>query len=304
MVTPTFRPGTPDDTRAIYDVFVQSIGDFERRGGTSDGDNVWFDPGWVARFWERRGPLFDHLARTAEGCWIAERDGQVIGYARATLHDGVRELTEFFVLPGHQAGGVGCELLARAFPHGGARRRVIIATTDTPALARYLKAGVSPRFPIYSISGKPHPADIPTDLTIERATATPETFAELRAIDQAILGFARDTDHAFLLSDRRAELYRRGDQVVGYGYVGNGTGPIALLEVSDVPAVLARAETEAARRHEADFGLNVPLVNRAAVDHLLRRGFRLDGTFPMFFMSDEAFGAFEHYIVSSPPFFL
>ena len=107
-----------------------------------------------------------------------------------------------------------------------------------------------------------------------------------------------------MLGDRRGELYHRGDQVVGYGYVGHSTGPIALLDPTDFPAVLARAETAAAARNEGEFGLNVPLVNRAAVDHLLERGFRLDATFHTFFMSDEAFGAFEHYIITDPPFFL
>ena len=303
-MTPTFRPGTPNDTPAVYDVFVQALADLDRRKGTPDGDNVWTDPAWVAAWWKRRKRMFDHLASTAEGFWVAEQDGRTIGYARATCHDGVRELTEFFVLPGYQSGGVGRELLARAFPRGGARRRVIIASSDVRALVRYLKAGVSPRFPIYSFSGTPRPVNVDTDLTVESASAAPETLTALRAIDQAILGFTRDADHAFLLRDRRAEFYRRGDRVVGYCYVGHGTGPIALLDASDFPAVLARAETEASQRNEAEFALDIPLINRAAVDHLLGRGFRLDGTFPMFFMSDEAFGAFERYIVTSPPFFL
>jgi hypothetical protein len=41
---------------------------------------------------------------------------------------------------------------------------------------------------------------------------------------------------------------------------------------------------------------NRPTGIRAAVDHLLGRGFRLDD-FPMAFMSDEAFGRFENYVI-------
>jgi hypothetical protein len=67
--------------------------------------------------------------------------------------------------------------------------------------------------------------------------------------------------------------------------------------------VLARGETAAAARHEAEFGVKVPLVNRAAVDYLLGRGFRLDDG-PLLFMSDEAFGSFENYVVASRPFLL
>ena len=47
----------------------------------------------------------------------------------------------------------------------------------------------------------------------------------------------------------------------------------------------------------------VPLVNRAAVGHLLGRGFRLED-FLLFLMSDAPFGAFERYVVTSPPLIL
>jgi hypothetical protein len=114
---------------------------------------------------------------------------------------------------------------------------------------------------------------------------------------------ARDADHEYLLHDRQIYLYYRGEQLAGYGYFGNGIGPIALLDETDFPAVLARAETEAARRHDEEFGMHLPLVNRAAVAHLLARAFQLE-PFTVLFMSDAPFGKFENYIVSSPPFFM
>jgi hypothetical protein len=54
--------------------------------------------------------------------------------------------------------------------------------------------------------------------------------------------------------------------------------------------------------HNARFGVEVPLVNRAASDYLLAQGFKMD-TFFANFMSDEPFGQYENYIFSSPPFF-
>lgn len=302
-MTITYRVGTPDDTPDIFEVFIRTLADLERREGTPDADNMWTDPAFIRGYREQRFPLFEHLASTADQFWIAERDHQVVAYARSTLHDGVRDLTEFFVLPAHQAEGVGRELLARAFPTEGARLRTIIATTDIRALSRYLKSGVSPRFPIYAFSGKPRPVDVTTDLTFEPVTPGPEALAALRSIDQEVLGLTRDADHAFLLGDRRAHFYRRGGRTVGYGYGGNGTGPIALLEASDYPAVLAHAETESAARGETSFRMSVPLVNRAAAIHLLERGFRLEA-FPLYLMSDEPFGTFDRYIMSSPPLFL
>lgn len=302
-MTPTFRRGTFNDLCAVFDVFTQTTIDLERRMGLAESQIIWSDPAFVEYYWERYKPLFAHLTRTAEHFWIVEEDGQIIGYARTTLHDGVRELIEYFVLPAYQAKGVGRGLLERAFPAQGARQRVIIATTEIHALARYLKAGVYPRFPIYYISKKPEPVSIETDLVIKSGRASPETLAALREIDRAILGFERDADHRFLLGDRQVQLYYRGDQLSGYGYTGKALGPIALLDEADFPAVLARAETEAARRGEDEFGMQLPLVNRIAVDYLLGRGYRFED-FTVLLMSDHPFGRFENYILTSPPFFI
>jgi GNAT superfamily N-acetyltransferase len=299
----TFRPGEVADGPAVYDVFVQATADLNQRVGLPEADNFWLDPAFVASYWQRRQSLFDHLARTADQFWVAEQDGQIIGFARSSVRDGVRELLEFFVRPGFQGQGIGGELLSRAFPAGGARRRAIIATREMRALARYMKAGVYPRFPNYYIYRKPERVEVATDLEFAPASDTPETLAALRAVDQALLGFTRDVDHHFLLQDRQALLFRRGGEVVGYGYFGKGAGPIALLDAADFPAVLARAESDAAARGDDEFGMQLPLVNRHAVDYLLSRGFQLED-FTVFFMSDEPFGRFENYVISSPPFFM
>src|SRR5213075_1928060 len=142
--------------------------------------------------------LFEHLARTGEHFWIAEFDGQVIGYARSIQRDGVRELTEFFVLPSQQSAGVGRELLARAFPADGADHRSIIATTNPQSLSRYLRAGVSPRFPIFSFSRKPTTVNVDSDLVVEPITSLESVLSDLNQLDQNILGYKRGEDHAWL----------------------------------------------------------------------------------------------------------
>jgi GNAT superfamily N-acetyltransferase len=300
---PILRPGVASDAEGVYDVFVRATADLNQRMGLTDDDNRWLDPAFVASYWQRRQSLFEHLARTADQYWVAEYDGQIVGFARSSLRDGVRELLEFFVRPSYQGQGIGGELLRRAFPAGDARRRAIIATREMRALARYMKAGVYPRFPNYYMYRKPEPVEVTTDLEFAPAMDTPETLAAIRVIDQAILGFTRDVDHQFLLQDRQAILFGRAGQVVGYGYFGKGTGPIALLDAVDFPAVLARAESEAVVRGDDEFGVQLPLINRHAVDYLLGRGFQLED-FAVFFMSDEPFGRFENYIISSPPFFI
>lgn len=97
--------------------------------------------------WERRRSLYEQLTRTAEHFWLAERDRIAIGFARSIIRDGVRQLTEIFILPELQSAKVGRELLEHVFSQKSATHRSVISTTDLRARARYLKAGVYPRFP-------------------------------------------------------------------------------------------------------------------------------------------------------------
>jgi hypothetical protein len=195
--------------------------------------------------WQKRRSLYEHLAETADQFWIAEQADKAVGFARSIVRGEVRELTEFFVVPDVQSGSVGGELLARAFPADGVAHRLIIATTDLRAQARYLKAGVFPRFPLYYFWRQPEAVTVETDLEFVKVEAGGDT-AVLGDIDEAVLGFRREVDHRWLLRERRAYVYYRNDRPVGYGYSGGPNGPFALLESADFPAVLAHAESEAA----------------------------------------------------------
>jgi GNAT superfamily N-acetyltransferase len=255
--------------------------------------------------WEERRFLYEHLAQTAEHFWLAERDGQAIGFSRSIKRDGIRQLTEFFVLPDHQSAGAGKELLARAFPAGGARGRSILSSPDPSAQALYLKTGAWPSFSIYYFWREPEMTVVESDLLFEAITDSPGELALLGKLDEELIGFRRDIDHRWLLSERAGYLYTRDGQAVGYGYLGKRNGPFGLLDNRDFPAVLAHAETAAHVAGYDHFGLEVPLPNRPAVTYLLERGFRM-GPFTIQFMSDGGLGKaqLQNYILTTPPFFL
>jgi GNAT superfamily N-acetyltransferase len=297
-----FRVGTLADSRLVFEVFERTLADLNRRMGGTESTSA-SDPIQLERMWEERRSLYEHLACSAEHFWIAEKDGIAIGFARSVLRDGVRQLTEFFVLPDAQSAGVGRELLRRAFPNDGVRHRSILTTTDVRAQARYLKSGVYPRFPVYYFGRTPEIVEVPSDLTAQPIDVTTSDRAVLGELDKGILGYRRDVDHTWLLTDRKGFLYYRGDRVLGYGYVGVRSGPFALWDTSDYLSVLAHAENEAALQGRPEFGLEVPMVNRVVVDYLLQRRFRLD-SFIAILMSDEPYGRFENYIATSPPFFV
>lgn len=297
----TIRQGTEADSYSVFKVFEESLADLNRRFGSTTPTS-WREPAALARMWEQRRSLYKHLAYSAEHFWVAEENGEIIGFARSILRDGLRQLTEIFVVPGVQSSGVGHELMVRSFPSEGARCRSIIATTDLRAQALYLKAGVYPRFPIYYFGRTPELVVVETDLTFKSISPSPQSFEALGTIDKVVVGHRRDVDHTWLLSNRQGYIYRRGDQPVGYGYLGASNGPFALLDAADFPAVLAHAESEAARNGR-EFGIEVPTINQKAVDYLLGRGYRLD-SFVAIMMTDKPFGKFENYIFTSPPFFM
>jgi GNAT superfamily N-acetyltransferase len=298
----TVRPGTLADSRAVFDVFQAAISDLgERLNMTAISGGR--DPAVLEGLWRRRRPMVEHLARTAEHFWVAEKAGAVIGYARSILRGDVRQLTEFFVLPGFQSAGLGRALLARAFPASGARMRFLLGTADQRAVARYLKAGVYPVGVAGYFDRQPRAVRVESDLVIDEAGPGADTVAAFGAIDAVVLGFRRDEEHAFLLTDRRGLVYSRGGQVVGYGYIGDRNGPFALLDASDYPAVLAHAEQAALARGEAEFGVELPLNNRAAVAYLLEQRFEM-GPFVEYIFTDGPFGRLENYMLTSPPWFL
>ena len=297
------RPGTLDDNEACAAVLVDAINDLGRRQGSIDEASA-LD---LAVAWPRWRSFLDHVGRTAAEFWVAEgAGGAIIGFARSIDRDGVFELTEFFVRPGVQSRGVGRQLLGRAFPRGRGELRVIIATTDTRALSRYMRADVVPRFPVATFTGSSREVALVDGLDVEPLDLDRDMDA-VHAVDDAVLGHRREVDHRWFAAEREGHRYVRDGRVVGYGYVAvpgrAGNGPFAVLDASDLPAVMSHAER---RRHELgadETEFEVALHNRIAIDHLLGRGYRID-TFLTLICSSEPFGRFEQYLFCAPALIL
>src|SRR5690242_19363999 len=165
-MTITYRQGTADDTFAVYQVFTNALIDLGERTNVMAITGA-SDPLVMKSLWERRKPLFDFLARDFAHFWIAEKEDEIVAYARSIQHGDVLELTEFFALPNQQSAGLGRELLSRAYPYSGTRYRMIVATLDKRALFRYLSTGVYARFPIKYIYLEAEKVNFKTDLKIE-----------------------------------------------------------------------------------------------------------------------------------------
>ncbi|HEY5731138.1 MAG TPA: GNAT family N-acetyltransferase [Anaerolineales bacterium] len=299
----SYRKATSEDNFNTFTVFLKSIMDYSKRAGVT-GVTGGLEPEKIDKLWERRRLLWEHLSSTCDQYWLAENEnGEVIGYARSIVREEHRELTEFFVIPGEQSAGVGKELIARAFPNDTTHRS-IIATTDFRALARYLKAGVYPFTTELFLERAPELVKFEGNIQFQATENSDATLHIMGEIDSVILGHRRDEDHRYLMQNRTLYLYKRNGQVAGYGYISKDySGPFALLDKNDFPAVLAHAETQAHLLGAETVGFETPTVNTVAIEYLMSRGYRFEG-FMTSILSEKPFGKLENYLLTSPPFFL
>jgi len=224
------RRGTPADSRPAFEVFLPAVRDLTTRQGAPwepDPDELWTE----------LSPMLERLAVHAAEWWVAEdaSSGEIIGYARSVERGGLFELTELFVHPERQSAGLGADLIGHAFPDGQGDVRVIIATTDVRAQARYYRAGTAARFPIVAVEGPPRPIELDSDVDVQRLDPAAD-LGPLVDIERAVLEFDRGDEFGWLLSEREGYLYRRQGVPIGYAFVSrDATGPIAALE----PAIRA-----------------------------------------------------------------
>jgi GNAT superfamily N-acetyltransferase len=297
---PTIRRGAPADSRRCFDVMWDATVDLAAREGEPlpwDAEDVW-------RAFEG---LYAHLARHSAEWWLAEElaTGRLIGAARSIERDGTFQLTELHVRPGAQSQGVGRALIERAFPHGRGDLRLILASNDARALARYYAAGVVAQLPLYFLTGEPSTTEGSGELTPVPLEAGRRSVKSVIAIDRVGIGLERETEVAWLLTDREGYLYRDAQgEPVGYAFVGpGGVGPMSATSPAHLPEMLLHVEGLARAMGQAQLEFAVPGPNASAMRHLLGRGYRIS---PLtgFVMANRAFGRFDRYVAFDPPFIL
>jgi GNAT superfamily N-acetyltransferase len=289
----TLRRATPDDIRPSFDVSMAAMAELFARQGDPGG----LDPG---SFWPQLEPLLVHLAATAAEWWVAidEADGSMTGYARSIERGGLFELSELFVRPDRQSAGLGRRLIDQAFPAGRGEVRLILATNDVRALARYYGAGTVVRFPIAELGGVPQPGDAGE---LEAVPLAIEHIPELSAVETAVVGYPRLADHEWLIEHRDGHLYRRDGRAVGFAFVGaDGSGPVAALDPADQVPILRHAEGRAHALGLGAVSFEVPMPNEVAMRHLLGRGFRIEPPLTLL-MSSVPFGQFDRFLPFGPP---
>lgn len=304
----TYRLGRADDVSACLGVWRASVDDYQGRLNQPPLP-------------DETGPLRRHLSHMAatdpERFWVAEiarpegaaGDPWLIGFALATVREGLWYLAMLFVLPEVQGHGIGAALLDRAqaardcpgggpaIPSPGAPLDSGIHTwgmaTDTAqpiSNGLYARRGMVPRLPIWRLSGEPRrwgalptlPASLESiafDAIAANGHEGPRRLADaVDELDREIIGITHQQDHEFLRRDGRSGFLvrERGGRILGYAYgsASGRIGPVGALEPELLPALIG-----VAIRHTPILnavGVWVPASADTAIRALLEAGLLFD----------------------------
>ena len=146
-------------------------------------------------------------------------------------------------------------------------------------MSLYLRSGVRFITTIVDLGHAPRPVEVDTDLVFARLDGSARSVAVVADVEERLIGNRREGDTRFLLEHRPGWVAHRSDVPVGFAFGSSGdelTGPIGALDPADIPALLAKVETDAHAAGRPVITFSTPLENTAAVAHLLGRGFRID----------------------------
>jgi GNAT superfamily N-acetyltransferase len=300
----TIRPAVAADLPAAHDVWRDAIDAYTERLGEQPLPRE--NPG-VMR-------LHGHcLATDPSRFQVAVRsgaggDGRIVGFGSAVDRGPLWFLSMLFVDPAEQARGLGKALLGALLPRPVDGRILATCTDSAQPISNglYATLGIAPRMPMFNCVGRPDPGfrwpALPDGLRVERVEDHDAWVGgeELRAFDEAMLGFAHPEDHRFVAAEpRHAFTLRDGSRLVGYGYAGEigRIGPIAVAAPGLLMPMLGALLSAVQPR-----GASAVWLPGAAAETLataVRAGLRIEG-FPVLAGWSAPFTDFARYVPISP----
>jgi ribosomal protein S18 acetylase RimI-like enzyme len=246
-----------------------------------------------------------------DGLWLAEADGEILGFAFSWVCGDLWFLAELFVAPGHQGRGIGNQLLMRTLEHarkaGATNKALITFTFNVVSQGLYIRHGLFPRLPIYFFNAGREALISPPPGEKLHCTSIEDTASDLShlvQIDASALGISRERHHRYLLSERTMKgylLYQKDDRV-GYAYVSASghIGPLAVVRQNAMGAAFATALNLAAEIGTPQVSAFLPGANEMALSIAAAHGMRI--TYPMVLVSTRAFGDWTRYLPRNPGF--
>jgi GNAT superfamily N-acetyltransferase len=207
----------------------------------------------------------EHLLGTDPGgCWVADRDGAMLGFATSFRRDLTWFLGTYAVRPDLQGHGLGRAVLDAALTHArGCLRGMLSASRDPKAFRRYRQAGFT-LHPQMFLVGRVDRAAIPV---VEHVREGSEgDFDLLDSLDRRCRDAAHGPDHAVLHAQNRLVVVDRPSGS-GYAYVAPDGKPAVVCATNRTTATMLLWEAVASSPPGGDLIIpHVTAVNEWAVD--------------------------------------
>lgn len=293
-----YRPARPQELEKAEELVVRSINELTQRHGF----------GKMASLRPADFQLFS-LRDDPDGLWVAEDDGEILGFTFSWVCGDLWFLAELFVAPGQQGRGIGNELLARTLAHAeknkAAHKALITFAFNTVSQGLYIRHGLFPRLPLnfFKVTRETLLPRL-QDSQLSSEALTTEDLQSLDRIDTQALGLSRAKHHRYLLADNAmiGFILRSGDERIGYVYISpdGHIGPLAVARPDAMGAVFRTALKLAAERGSSQVTALIPGTNDAVLGAAIDHGMRI--TFPMLLMSSGDFGNWNCYLPRNPGF--
>jgi len=177
-----------DDLKRADEIVVCSINELTERRG-------------FGKMASPRPPSFQafSLRDDPAGLWVADEDGEIVGFAWSWVCGELWFLAQLFVSPDRQSDGIGNRLISKAFAHaqmrGASIRALITFTFNNVSQGLYIRHGLFPRCPIYMVSVSRDQLTsqlAEPGLRLESLADNTTTFDDLTLIDRHALGVSRE----------------------------------------------------------------------------------------------------------------
>src|SRR3954453_11451808 len=216
---------TSDDVPAAERVTAVGFHELDTRMFRRSWPDPQLRPPERSEAWSRRTAHL--LATDPGGCWVAERDDELLGVVVSFVREKMWLLASYAVVPGAQGLGLGKALLAPALEYGrGCLRGMFNASSDPKAVRRYHAAGFA-LYPHMFLRGTPDRSQIPV---VEKVREGSESDLDwMDSVDRRTRGAAHGVDHRILREQFRLVVSETSTSQ-GYAYLDDG---VALLAATD-----------------------------------------------------------------------
>ena len=256
MTGPIIRAMTPADVPAAERLSDDCFHELDLRMNRP----AWPPPeprssGGAERWVER---TLHFLTTDPGGCWVAEDDTGLLGFATSFVRDTTWCLATYVVRPGLQGRGIGKALLEAAMHHGrGCLHGMLSASADPKALRRYHLAGFE-LHPQMFLTGVVDRSAIPAIDKVREGSAGDVEL--MNSLDRRTRGAAHGPDHELLLRTWRLIV---SDSSTGSGYAYLGDRNVVILLAASNRRTAARLLWTALADASTDRPVNVVHVTAA-----------------------------------------